>query len=250
MSERKRIAIIGGGPAGLMAAEVAVRSGADVQVFDAMPSVGRKFLMAGKGGMNITHAEPFAEFYARYGKRRERVAQLLEAFGPEDVRTWMRGLGVESFVGSSGRVFPVGMKAAPLLRAWLHRLRGAGVGFHVRHRWCGIERLADGWYRLRFELPEGNRDVDAESVVLALGGGSWAKLGTDGRWVALLEQIGVPVAPLRPARQRRWTSHVSASRAIAAATKSYAVRPLIRASPSPAHPGTRRAKRRKRARSS
>ena len=199
MSERKRIAIVGGGPAGLMAAEVAARTGGNVQVFDAMPSVGRKFLMAGKGGMNITHAEPFADFCARYGKRRERIAPLLEAFGPEDVRGWMRGLGTESFVGSSGRVFPVGMKAAPLLRAWLHRLREAGVGFHVRHRWYGIEPSADGRYRLRFRCPDGDRNVVAESVVLALGGGSWAKLGTDGLWVALLEQIGVPVAPLRPA---------------------------------------------------
>lgn len=199
MNTRKCAAIIGGGPAGLMAAEVAARTDADVQVFDAMPSVGRKFLMAGKGGMNITHAEPFADFCARYGKRSERIAPLLDAFGPEDVRAWMSGLGSESFVGSSGRVFPVGMKAAPLLRAWLHRLRGAGVGFHVRHRWCGIERQTDGRYRLYFQTPDGNRYVEADSVVVALGGGSWAKLGSDGRWVALLEQMGVPVAPLRPA---------------------------------------------------
>ncbi len=199
MSDRKRIVIIGGGPAGLMAAEVAARAGGDVQVFDAMPSVGRKFLIAGKGGMNITHAEPFADFCARYGKRREHIAKLLSDFGPEDVREWMRGLGTESFVGSSGRVFPVGMKAAPLLRAWLHRLRGAGVVFHVRHRWRRIERLAGGRYRLCFQSSEENRDVEADSVVLALGGGSWAKLGSDGNWIALLEQMGVPVAPLRPA---------------------------------------------------
>ena len=199
MSNRKRIAIIGGGPAGLMAAEVAIRADADVLVFDAMPSVGRKFLMAGKGGMNITHAEPFADFCARYGKRRERIVPLLNAFGPEDVRVWMNGLGTESFVGSSGRVFPVSMKAAPLLRSWLHRLRGAGVAFHVRHRWCGIERLADGRYRLHFMSPEGDRKVESDGVVLALGGGSWAKLGSDGRWVTVLEQMGVPVTPLRPA---------------------------------------------------
>ena len=194
-----RIAIIGGGPAGLMAAEVAARNGADVHVFDAMPSVGRKFLMAGKGGMNITHAEPFGDFCARYGQRRDCIVPLLETFGPEAVREWMHGLGIESFVGSSGRVFPVGMKAAPLLRIWLHRLREAGVGFHVRHHWCGIERLADGRYRLRFQSHEGERNAEADSVVLAMGGGSWAKLGSDGRWVTLLEQMGVPVVPLRPA---------------------------------------------------
>jgi len=211
MSEAKQIAIIGGGPAGLMAAEVAARTDAQVHVFDAMPSVGRKFLMAGKGGMNITHAEPLADFCTRYGKRRDRIAPLLDVFGPESVRAWMRGLETESFVGSSGRVFPVGMKAAPLLRAWLHCLRGAGVDFHVRHHWCGIERLADGRYRLRFQSPEGDRIMEADGVVLALGGGSWAKLGTDGRWVALLERMGVPVAPLRPANcgfNVEWSGHL------------------------------------------
>ena len=211
MNDQKRIVIVGGGPAGLMAAEVAARAGCEVQVFDAMPSVGRKFLMAGKGGLNITHAEPFAEFCARYGQRRDRIVPLLETFGPEAVRAWMYGLGIESFVGSSGRVFPVGMKAAPLLRTWLHRLREAGVGFHVRHRWCGIERLEDGTYRLNFQSPEGVRNVEADSVVLATGGGSWAKLGSDGRWIALLEPLGVPVAPLRPANcgfDVRWSGYL------------------------------------------
>ncbi len=211
MSEAKQIAIIGGGPAGLMAAEVAARTRAEVHVFDTMPSVGRKFLMAGKGGMNITHAEPLADLCTRYGRRRDRIAPLLDVFGPESVRAWMRGLETESFVGSSGRVFPVGMKAAPLLRAWLHRLRGAGVDFHVRHHWCGIERLADGRYRLGFQSPEGDRNMEADGVVLALGGGSWAKLGTDGRWVALLERMGVPVEPLRPANcgfNVEWSGHL------------------------------------------
>ena len=207
----KTIAIVGGGPAGLMAAEVACREGVEVHVFDTMPSFGRKFLMAGKGGMNITHSEPFADFCSRYGARRERIAPLLDAFGPEAVRAWMQGLGVDSFVGSSGRVFPVGMKAAPLLRAWLHRLRGGGARFHVRHRWCGMERQAGGRYALHFAVPDGERCVAADAVILALGGGSWAKLGSDGRWVSQLEALGVPVAPLRPANcgfDVAWSAHL------------------------------------------
>ena len=134
---KNRIAIIGAGPAGLMAAEVLAQNGIKVDVYDAMPSVGRKFLMAGKGGMNITHAEPYADFLTRYGTRRRDIEPLLNAFTPADLRAWIHGLGIETFVGSSGRVFPTGMKAAPLLRAWLHRLRELGASFHVRHRWCG-----------------------------------------------------------------------------------------------------------------
>jgi hypothetical protein len=202
----KSIAIIGGGPAGLMAAEVlsgAGRSANDspdirVDLFDAMPSLGRKFLMAGKGGLNITHSEEETAFRARYGARQDRISALLDAFGPDAVRAWMHGLGIASLVGSSGRVFPADMKAAPLLRAWLHRLRAAGVRFHVRHRWCAIERQANGKWSLRFATPDGERQVEADAVVLALGGGSWAKLGSDGRWVELLEQAGVAIAPLRP----------------------------------------------------
>lgn len=194
------VAIVGGGPAGLMAAEVISRaSTAHVDLFDAMPSVGRKFLMAGKGGMNITHSEPEAAFLSRYGVRQKVLAPLLAAFGPEALREWMRGLGIESFIGSSGRVFPTEMKAAPLLRAWLHRLRQQNVCFHVRHRLNDLDRLADGRYQLRLSTPEGERRIEADRVVLALGGGSWAKLGSDGRWVALLAQTGVPVVPLRPA---------------------------------------------------
>lgn len=194
------VAIVGGGPAGLMAAEVISRaSTATVDLFDAMPSVGRKFLMAGKGGMNITHSEPMEAFLARYGVRRERLAPMIEAFGPDTLREWMRGFGVESFVGSSGRVFPKEMKAAPLLRAWLHCLRQQAVRFHARHRLTGLERLADGRYRLLFDTPDGELRIEADRVVLALGGGSWTKLGSDGRWVGLLERAGVPVVPLRPA---------------------------------------------------
>jgi uncharacterized flavoprotein (TIGR03862 family) len=188
------VAVIGGGPAGLMAAEVLVGGGAQVDVYDAMPSVGRKFLMAGKGGMNITHSEPLERFLARYGVRREHIAPLLAAFGPEALREWIHGLGIATFVGSSGRVFPADMKAAPLLRAWLHRLRTAGVHLHVRHRWLGWDTAG----ALRFATPAGETPVQHDAVVLALGGGSWARLGSDGAWVPLLMQRNVDVAPLRP----------------------------------------------------
>ena len=189
------VAVVGAGPAGLMAAEVLAQDGVQIDVYDAMPSVGRKFLLAGVGGMNITHSEPFDAFLSRYGARAETVRPLLEAFPPDALREWIHGLGVETFVGSSGRVFPRDMKAAPLLRAWLHRLREAGVRFHVRHRWLGW----DGTGALRFATPRGELAVQTDAVVLALGGGSWAKLGSDGAWVPLLAQRGVEVAPLLPA---------------------------------------------------
>ncbi|MFZ2267161.1 MAG: TIGR03862 family flavoprotein [Azonexus sp.] len=192
----RRVAIIGGGPAGLMAAEVlAAMPDFEIAVFDAMPSLGRKFLMAGKGGMNITHAEPFPDFLARYGSRQAQIAPLLETFGPPALREWIHGLGIATFVGTSGRVFPTEMKAAPLLRAWLHRLRAAGVHFHVRQRWLGwAERGA-----LRFATPQGEREFAADAVILALGGGSWARLGSDGAWVPVLAGRGIDIAPLRPA---------------------------------------------------
>ena len=192
----RRVAVIGGGPAGLMAAEVLASAGAalSVQVYDAMPSVGRKFLLAGKGGLNLTHAEAPPAFLSRYSERSGQLQPLLAAFSPAQLRAWAGDLGVETFVGSSGRVFPKDLKAAPLLRAWLQRLRRANVQFSMRHRWLGW--ADDG--ALKFATPAGERQVQADAVVLALGGGSWARLGSDGAWVPLLAQRGIAVAPLQP----------------------------------------------------
>jgi uncharacterized flavoprotein (TIGR03862 family) len=204
----QRVAIIGGGPAGLMAAErLAAVDGLEITLFDAMPSLGRKFLMAGKGGMNITHAEPLADFVRRYGTRQEEIARLLNDFSPTDLRAWIDALGITTFVGTSGRVFPTEMKAAPLLRAWLQRLRKAGVHFKVRHRW-------QGWRdnQLLFATPDGETLQQPDAVILALGGASWARLGSDGAWFPWLAQRGVPLAPLRPANcgfDVAWTAHFS-----------------------------------------
>ena len=192
------VAVIGGGPAGLMAAEVMGRAGLNVHLFDAMPSVGRKFLLAGKGGMNLTHAETLPAFVGRYGAQADHLRPLLETFGPQAVRDWATGLGISTFVGSSQRVFPTDMKAAPLLRAWLHRLRhpesgGTPVGFHMRHRWTGWDGTA-----LVFDTPQGPLRVQPRATVLALGGASWARLGSDAAWVPRLQAEGVDVAPLQP----------------------------------------------------
>jgi predicted flavoprotein YhiN len=189
------VAVIGGGPAGLMAAETLAAGGARVDVYDAMPSVGRKFLLAGRGGLNLTHSEPAAAFRSRFGARTEQVSPWLAQFDAQALRRWADELGVETFIGSSGRVFPTEMKAAPLLRAWLQRLRAAGVNVHTRHVWRGW--TDDG--ALLLDAPGGAVVRRADAVVLALGGGSWARLGSNGTWQALLEQKGVGVAPLLPA---------------------------------------------------
>ena len=218
------VAVIGAGPAGLMAAEVLSRAGQRVHVFDAMPSAGRKFLLAGKGGLNLTHSEPFDSFAGRYGARRPRIEPLLREFDAQALRTWALELGIATFVGTSGRVFPAEMKAAPLLRAWLRRLRAAGVQLHMRHRFLGW--TADG--ALRLETPQGNQAVPADAVVLALGGASWPRLGSDGAWVPLLEQRGVDVAPLAPANcgfdMRNGWSDYFASRFAGRPFKSVAIR--------------------------
>ncbi|CAB3779120.1 TIGR03862 family flavoprotein [Pararobbsia alpina] len=240
----RTVAVIGGGPAGLMAAETLAAAGLRVDVFDAMPSVGRKFLMAGKGGMNLTHSEPIEAFLARYGSRRDAIAPLLDLLNPDALRAWVHGLGIDTFVGTSGRVFPTDMKAAPMLRAWLHRLRESGVRFHMRHRWigwnaqpqsnedapvgdpCGHTRVVNttnsklesggseasrrSSHTLRFATSDGEKDFAADAVVLALGGGSWPRLGSDAAWVPLLAAQGIEIVPLQAANcgfDADWSEH-------------------------------------------
>jgi len=188
------IIIIGAGPAGLMAAEAALAAGAPVTLCDAMPSPGRKLLLAGRGGLNLTHSEPFDRFLARYGDRAPALQPYLTAFGPEQLRHWATELGIDTFVGSSGRVFPAELKAAPLLRTWLRRLKCAGLRMAVRHRWLGWND--DG--TLRFATPDGEVALAASATILALGGASWPQLGSDGGWVAKLAERGIAVAPLAP----------------------------------------------------
>lgn len=200
------VAIVGGGPAGLMAAEVISQQGIDVELFDAMPSLGRKFLLAGVGGMNITHSEPQTPFLSRYGDRQKYLQSYLSDFSGKHVIEWCHSLGIDTFIGSSGRVFPKDMKAAPLLRAWLHRLRESGVKFHVRHRWLGW----DEQQRLLINSPEGPVVVAPKATVFALGGASWPRLGSDGHWVGLLEKKGIEISPLMPANcgfEVDWSAH-------------------------------------------
>jgi len=203
----KHAVIIGGGPAGLMAAEALLAAGVAVDLYDSMPSVGRKFLMAGRGGLNITHSEPPELFLARYGDARQHATDWLKALGPQDLRDWVHGLGVATFIGTSGRVFPAEMKAAPLLRAWLHRLREQGLRIHVRHRWMGW--AADS--SLIFETPMGEVKTQADATILALGGGSWPQLGSDGNWQDLLRERSVDLAPLQPSNcgfDIAWSDHL------------------------------------------
>ena len=178
-----------------MAAEVLAQGGAAVTVYDAMPSAGRKLLMAGRGGLNLTHSEPLPEFLVRYGGAQQALASTIEAFSPQALRDWSEALGQPTFVGSSGRVFPKAFKASPLLRAWLRRLDAMGVRLVLRHRWIGWNE--DG--RLKFQTPDGPREIDASATLLALGGASWPRLGSDGAWAELLADKGVTIAPLRPA---------------------------------------------------
>ncbi|RZL66478.1 MAG: TIGR03862 family flavoprotein [Variovorax sp.] len=212
MNETKTVSVIGGGPAGLMAAEVLSAQGLQVHVYDAMPSVGRKFLLAGRGGLNLTHSEPADIFASRFGDRRAQVEPWLAQLGPQALRDWAQDLGIETFVGTSGRVFPKDMKAAPLLRAWLHRLRSNDVQFHMRHRWLGWAESASAAHSLRFATPSGEQAQAADAVVLALGGGSWSRLGSDGAWVPWLQADGIDVAPLAPANcgfDMAWSEHFS-----------------------------------------
>ncbi len=203
-----RAIVIGGGPAGLFAAEHLRAAGLAVDLYEAKGSVGRKFLIAGKGGLNLTHSDPFERFAQRYGERRDEVAGWLRDFDADALRGWASGLGVDTFVGSSGRVFPTDLKAAPLLRGWVRRLRDQGVRFHVQHRWCGW----DGEGRWQFESPQGAIGEAADIVVLALGGGSWPELGSDGRWVPWLEVRDVAIAPLQPSNcgfDIGWSEHLA-----------------------------------------
>jgi uncharacterized flavoprotein (TIGR03862 family) len=192
---KTHVAIIGAGPAGLMAAEVLAQAGQGVTVYDAMPSAGRKFLMAGRGGLNLTHSETLPAFLARYGVAKEHLAPAIEALPPDHLRQWSEALGQPTFVGSSGRVFPQAFKASPLLRAWLRRLDAMGVQFALRHRWTGWDENG----RLLFQTPDGRGNVEARATVLALGGASWPRLGSDGAWVETLGAKEVTISPLRPA---------------------------------------------------
>jgi uncharacterized flavoprotein (TIGR03862 family) len=200
------VAVIGGGPAGLMAAEVTSAQGLQVDLFEAKPSVGRKFLVAGKGGLNLTHSEPFVDFLSRFGVRQNELEPILRAFGPDSLQAWLHELGFETFVGSSGRVFPKIMQAGPILHTWVKRLRASGVSFYMQHKWLGWDDEGN----LRFNTPRGESSIQTDATILAMGGGSWPQLGSTAEWIAPLEQRGVAIAALKPANcgfDVSWTAH-------------------------------------------
>jgi len=204
---KKSIAIIGGGPAGLMAAEILSQNDVTVDLYESMPSLGRKFLMAGKSGLNLTHAEPYQTFVTRYGDKQKQIETHINHFKPDDLLAWVKGLNIETFVGTSGRVFPKEMKASPLLRAWIQRLQTSGVTFHKRHHWKGWQEQF-----LIFDTPTGEVKIKADATILALGGASWPKLGSRGDWVAWLENAGVRIKPFYPANCGfivNWSKHFS-----------------------------------------
>jgi uncharacterized flavoprotein (TIGR03862 family) len=196
MTTHKHIAIIGGGPSGLMAAEVLASNGHNVTIYDRMPTLGRKFLMAGRGGLNLTHSEPLETFITRYGNAAAWIAPYINAFTPTDLRNWCEGLGQETFIGSSGRVFPKSMKASPLLRAWLARLNQLGVKFAPNHTWQGWENGSLKFTNAEQKAPY---KAEADTTLLALGGASWPRLGSNGGWVKILEEQGIKISPLLPA---------------------------------------------------
>ncbi len=203
----KQIAIVGGGPAGLMAAQQLVGQGFDVHLYDAMPSLGRKFLMAGKSGMNLTHSEDFTKFLTRYQDGSPLLQEIISEFQPDDIRKWVASLGVETFVGSSGRVFPTDFKAAPLLRAWVRHLKDNGLQTHVRHRWTGWTEKA-----LVFDTPEGKKEVTPDATILALGSVCWPKLGSDGTWQNPFKTAGINLNPFKPSNcgfQVNWSDHLT-----------------------------------------
>ncbi len=200
------MAVIGGGPAGLMAAEVLSEGSLRLDLYDAMPSVGRKFLVAGSSGLNLTHTGPLDEFLSRYGRRRAQLEPFIRAFGPDDLRRWAAELGSQTFVGTSGRIFPGEMKAANLLHAWRERLSAAGVTFHQNHQWIGWSD--DG--SLRFETPDGEAAARFDATILALGGASWPQTGSTGAWAEILAGRGIPVSPFKPANcgfDVAWSEH-------------------------------------------
>lgn len=205
---KKSTAIIGGGPAGLMAAEILSQNGVTVDLYESMPSLGRKFLMAGKSGLNLTHAEPYHTFITRYHDKQKQIETHLKHFTPDDLLAWVKGLNIETFIGSSGRIFPKEMKASPLLRAWVQRLQTNGVTFHMRHRWKGWQEKF-----LIFDSPTGEIKIKPDATILALGGASWPKLGSRGEWVLWLEEAaGISIKPFHPANCGfivNWSKHFS-----------------------------------------